>query len=365
MRSILEVSSERLQRAKQPDHACMGRAVYLNIDRANAHSSKKAKLFEMGALRMSMLAVPLKISSLTMLAWGRLFILILIGRMPTHRKKQKKETTMTDQLHTIPITDAIQNAGECPFCYIEKHAEKRILDFVLGSSSSYMEADIREMTDKAGFCRNHFKKMADYGNALGSAWILKTHYKKMIDEMDDVIASFSPAKKKSSPFSSLLKKGDSHPVSNKSLVEKSKPFAPDKQPTRKQSTQNSISNWCKEKESSCFICDSLQKTCQAYFGTFFSLYKKEASFREAVLNGQGFCLTHFGELCDAADHFLSGAQLLDFYDTILPLEKENLSRVYEDISWFIEKYDYRNKDADWKNSKDAIPRGMQKLKGIW
>ena len=29
----------------------------------------------------------------------------------------------------------------------------------------------------------------------------------------------------------------------------------------------------------------------------------------------------------------------------------------------IEKFDYRYKDADWKNSKDAIQRGMQKLKG--
>ena len=31
-----------------------------------------------------------------------------------------------------------------------------------------------------------------------------------------------------------------------------------------------------------------------------------------------------------------------------------------DVAWFIEKYDYKNKDADWKNSKDAIQRGMQK-----
>ena len=28
-----------------------------------------------------------------------------------------------------------------------------------------------------------------------------------------------------------------------------------------------------------------------------------------------------------------------------------------------EKYDYKNKDADWKDSKDAIQRGMQKLRG--
>lgn len=47
------------------------------------------------------------------------------------------------------------------------------MDFVLGHGASYMEADIRDMTDKEGFCRAHFKKMFDYGNSLGNAWILK------------------------------------------------------------------------------------------------------------------------------------------------------------------------------------------------
>ena len=35
----------------------------------------------------------------------------------------------------------------------------------------------------------------------------------------------------------------------------------------------------------------------------------------------------------------------------------------EDVNWLIEKFDYRNADADWKNSKDAVQRGMQKIKG--
>ena len=41
----------------------------------------------------------------------------------------------------------------------------------------------------------------------------------------------------------------------------------------------------------------------------------------------------------------------------------NMDRMQEDVSWMVEKFDYLNKDADWKNSKDAIQRGMQKLKG--
>ena len=40
------------------------------------------------------------------------------------------------------------------------------------------------MTDKAGFCRKKKKKMFDYGNSLGNAWILKTHYRRIIDEMN-------------------------------------------------------------------------------------------------------------------------------------------------------------------------------------
>ena len=40
---------------------------------------------------------------------------------------------------------------ECPFCFIERELEQNSLDFVLGNSSSYMESDIRDQTDKAGF----------------------------------------------------------------------------------------------------------------------------------------------------------------------------------------------------------------------
>lgn len=46
---------------------------------------------------------------------------------------------MKEQIHTIPISDAFDNAGECPFCYIEKRTEDHVMDFVLGHGASYME----------------------------------------------------------------------------------------------------------------------------------------------------------------------------------------------------------------------------------
>ena len=99
---------------------------------------------------------------------------------------------MKEQLHTIPISDAMANAGECPFCYIERKTEEHMMDFVLGHGASYMEADIRNMTDREGFCRAHFKKMFDYGNSLGNAWILKTLYKRHLEEMDREFKHFKP-----------------------------------------------------------------------------------------------------------------------------------------------------------------------------
>lgn len=243
---------------------------------------------------------------------------------------------MKEQLHTIPISDAIANAGECPFCYMERKTEEHMMDFVLGHGASYMESDIRDMTDREGFCRAHFKKMFDYGNSLGNAWILKTLYMRHLEEMDKEFKNFKP---------------DSVGKSSR-LFGKSKP-----------SGNNSIIEWINKRESTCFICTSVQNTFQAYMKTFFKMYRSDEEFRKQIASSKGFCIDHFKVLCEGADSMLSDKERADFYDVMLPLMRENINRVYEDVAWFVEKYDYKNRDADWKNSKDAIQRGIQKLRG--
>ncbi len=65
---------------------------------------------------------------------------------------------MKEKLYTIPLNDAVNAGDECPFCYIERNVEQDLMDFVLGSCASYMESDVREDTDREGFCRTHMKK---------------------------------------------------------------------------------------------------------------------------------------------------------------------------------------------------------------
>ena len=241
---------------------------------------------------------------------------------------------MKEQLYTIPLNDAINAHDECPFCFIERKLEQDMLDFVLGSGSSYMETDIRNMTDKAGFCRTHFRKMYDYGNTLGNAWILKTHYMRTINEMKKEFAAYKPGK-----------------TSLKNKL------------TKTTSGDNTISMWIRKREDSCYICNHYKDTYDRYMDTFFYLYKNDDEFRQKVLDSKGFCLTHFGDLCDAADIKVSDKEKEAFYSAMFQLMASNMERISEDVAWLVEKFDYRNKDADWKNSKDAIQRGMQKLKG--
>ena len=93
------------------------------------------------------------------------------------------------------------------------------------------------------------------------------------------------------------------------------------------------------------------------------MYTSDEDFRKRIRESKGFCLTHFGDLCAEADKRLKEKDLAPFYEDMEKLMTENLERLHQDVSWLIEKFDYRNKDADWKDSKDAIQRGMQKLKG--
>lgn len=242
---------------------------------------------------------------------------------------------MKEVLYTIPLNDAVNADTECPFCFIEKNIEQDLLDFVLGSCSSYMEADVRAATDEEGFCRTHFQKMYSYGNTLGNAWILKTHYMKVNSELKEQYRKYAPGK--ISLKDRLMKPANEH--------------------------TNSVSRHIKSLEDSCYICKRYAETYERYIATFFHVYKNDPEFVKKINNSKGFCLSHFKDICESAELEFNDKEKREFYPAMFKLMDENMGRMFEDVSWLVEKFDYKNKDADWKNSKDAVQRGMQKLKG--
>lgn len=245
---------------------------------------------------------------------------------------------MKETIYTIPLTDAFQSGDECPFCYIYRNLEQDALSFILGCA--YMEDDIREQTDQIGFCKEHYKKMYDYGNRLGTALMLHTHYKALEKELKAKMDAFSPSNKS---FFSMFKKTKNHEEAEK----------------------ETLSQWIKTKDKSCYICERIDSNFNRYMDTFFYLYSHQPDFKQLFLDSKGFCVSHFGDLMALAETKLNASQKESFYPLLFSKMEENLKRIEEDLSWFIDKYDYKNQDAPWKNSKDAIPRGIQKLVGTY
>ena len=240
---------------------------------------------------------------------------------------------MKEKIHTIPVNEAFGSGDECPFCYLERAVEQRAIRYILGPGASYMEPDVRAATDDVGFCRSHYQKMYDYGNALGNALMMQTYYAKMMDELSRQLDDFEMPDKRS-----LL-------------------------PMRKQKeTKLPLLEWLQKKQATCYICNRIEENQKRYLETFFVLIK-EHEFREKVERSKGFCMHHFGQLLDCARDDLPNSQREWFYETVVELMKTHIDRVKEDIDWFVQKHDYRQAGASWKNSKDAVPRGMQKLRG--
>ncbi len=240
---------------------------------------------------------------------------------------------MKQAIETIPVNDAFDAGDECPFCFLERMAEQRTLRYVAGPGASYMEPDVRAATDAKGFCREHTKKLYDYGNALGAALILQTHYAGLLEQLQQAREAQRPPEKKG-----LFKKAPAVELTYPRSVE--------------------------EQVKACFLCDRIEYHMQRYFYTFFVLLK-QGDFRAKVAASKGFCLKHFARLLEQAPQDCPSGELAWFYETAYSLMEENLIRVKEDLDWFIAKYDYRNAGADWKNSRDALSRAMQKLQSVY
>ena len=236
---------------------------------------------------------------------------------------------MKEHIYTIPVIDAFNDKGECPFCSMYKKLEDESVEYILGPA--YMTDTIRLETDKIGFCKNHIQQMYKNQNRLGVALMLHTHTKKINSDLEKEFKNFSPQKAKKS----LFKKNPE--------------------------TNNSISSYINNITNSCYVCNRVDSTFEKYVDTFFYMWKNKPEIKEFVKNSKGFCLEHFSMLLNLGEKLLSQKDYTEFCEMVLPIQENNLKRLEEELEWFINKFDYKYKDEPWKTSKDALPRAITKI----
>lgn len=235
-------------------------------------------------------------------------------------------------LDTIPVLDSYKTGCECPLCKLRINCEDQYVDSMLGAA--YMEPDCRVKTNETGFCTRHFELMYDRRNRLGLALMTHTHMQEVIASLEGILADRGEQRR--GLFSSL-RGGNGENGGTPQKI--------------------------RARIGGCVICEQVDGALRRYAYTIAQLYFSNAEFKSIFEQSKGFCLPHLALVMEMADDTLSGAQAAEFKKALAALELENLRRIESEIEWFTLKFDYRNTDKPWGNSRDAVERAINKLMG--
>lgn len=217
---------------------------------------------------------------------------------------------MREDICTIPINDIFEPKDGCPICRMRNMLEDRVATYITGAAM--MEPDVRIETNRLGFCEKHFNLIRERGSRLSVALILESHLKE-IEEQIFTKAGQIPGKKNMQTLSAM--------------------------------------------NDSCFMCESIDKNMHHLFETVVKLWQSEPEFQKLYAEQQCLCLPHYQFIMEAASR-MPKKQYAPFAAVTTELVGNYLRELEKDVTHFCRMFDYRNKDADWGNSKDSIERSI-------
>lgn len=241
---------------------------------------------------------------------------------------------MRYQLDTIPVWDAYKAGGECPLCALRARNEDAYAEGFLGDS--VMDSATRVQINDKGFCNRHFAMMLPMQNRLGLALNTHTYLKNVIA---DAQKALNEAAESESPrlIGGFLRAGNSYSTSPAVRI--------------------------RDRVGHCILCERLAFTMRRYAYTLVHLWLNDAEFRRLFNDSKGLCLPDTALVMEMAETEARGAKRKEFFTALAKLQSENLSRIEQELEWFTLKFDYRNRDKPWGESRDALERAIGKLTG--
>ncbi len=231
---------------------------------------------------------------------------------------------MVETIYTIPLTEALDENSDCPFCFLEEKLEREQIEYALGAAM--MEPDFRILSNEKGYCHNHIGMMARAKKALPLALVLDTRCDYVIKRI-----------KQAGDFSK--KKG---------FFKKEK------------SAQETLCDVVNGLTGTCLVCERIDKTMKKFINTFWYLYGKEPDFKKRFLESRGVCLYHYAKLLSGLDGV---SKKEEFAKELYWLELKILEHEKEEVHGFTKQFDYRSSKSDWKVERDAHLSCAARLSG--
>lgn len=239
---------------------------------------------------------------------------------------------MKEKIYTIPINEAYDAPCGCPLCELERRLEEEACSYALGAAM--MEPDFRVNSNEKGFCRHHMQKLFALPNKLSLALVLDTGVESI-----------------SGRLAALFERAAS--VGRKGLF-------------GKDGASEICGQLCDELaayEEACVICEKVDNTMKRYCETLVDMWATEPDFREKFDRAQALCLPHLRSVLKAASGNMPKKLLGEFLRAVGEGQKRDFSKIGDDVHRFTLKFDYRNRDMEWGDAKDAPQRAIEKLCG--
>ena len=221
---------------------------------------------------------------------------------------------MNYHIDTALIWEAFRTDCECPLCQIYDIVNQRVVEQF--TTEAVMEDSARTKVNRLGFCADHFRQLFEGQNKLGIALQTSTRLQTLRREMAG-ITNAREARKEAERLKKAL--------------------------------------------STCVLCELNDFNMKRYFQTVAQMYVKEPEFPPLLEGSKGFCLKHYAALLEYSG--AAGLQAKNYVTALREVEERNLERLQKELNWFCDKFDYRNSDKPWGNSKDAVIRTIRKIQG--
>lgn len=239
---------------------------------------------------------------------------------------------MKEKIYTIPINEVYDEPCGCPLCTLERRLEEEACEYAVGAAM--MEPDFRVNSNEKGFCRHHMQKIHALPNKLSLALVLDTGVADIGGRMAKLFDRVKPEEK-----GGLFKKSGAQELCDEICAELEK------------------------YENSCVICEKVGHTMDRYYGTLADMWATEEEFRAKFEKAPPLCLVHLRCVLQKARKKLSPRNLNEFLHVVGEREKSGFSKLGGDVHRFTLKFDYRNRDMEWGDAKDAPRRVIEALCG--